>query len=65
MLNPWSILIVRPKGAAIRGHATKAAIIGPSIRGGTSMTGPIGGSSRVTPFGFKAALPTSRGGQYL
>ena len=52
MPDPWSIFIAMPKGAAIRRHATRAAIAGPKLEGETSMIGPARGSSRVCPVGL-------------
>ncbi|KAH0660902.1 hypothetical protein KY289_029650 [Solanum tuberosum] len=49
MLDPWSIFITRPKGAAIRGHATRAATAGHRLEGETLMIGPVRGFSRVSP----------------
>ena len=52
MPDPCSIFIVRPKGAAIRGHATRAAIAGLILGGGTHMISPVRGSRRVIPGGM-------------
>ncbi|WMV19451.1 hypothetical protein MTR67_012836 [Solanum verrucosum] len=43
MLDPWSIFIARPKGASIRGHATRATTTGPRLERGTPMIGPAKG----------------------
>ncbi|KAH0641849.1 hypothetical protein KY290_033468 [Solanum tuberosum] len=65
MPYPWSIFIARPKGAAIRGHATRAATTDPRLEGRDFYDRPRqrfqqGQSSRPV----QAALPASEGGQH-
>ena len=43
---------MNPKGTAIRGHATRAAIASRRLGGGTHMIGHVRGSIRVRPVGL-------------
>ena len=43
---------MRPKGAAIRGHGTKEAIVGRKLWGGTHMIGTVRDSRRFSPVGL-------------